>query len=95
VKARFETAYGPQLERHEIKEQRAISLSREADQLTARLWRGRIEDVLQVSRLTTQSWAVVDDLAVDFSGSVIDEGHSALPLAEKTVDVLVGNAGEG
>ncbi len=71
-----------------------ISLATETDQLAARLGRGRIKDVLQVSRLTTQTWAVVDDLAVDFSRSVIDEGHS-VPLAEKTVDVLVGNAGEG
>src|SRR6185369_14895736 len=94
VKARLEAANCPQLERHEIKEQRAISLGREADQLAARLGRGRIKDVLQVCRLTTQAWAVVDDLAVDFSRSVVDEGHS-VPLAEKTVDVLVRNAGEG
>jgi hypothetical protein len=93
VKARLEAAHCSELERHKIKEQRAISLGREADQLAARLGSSRIEDVLQVGRLTTQSWAVVDDLAVDFSGSVIDEGHS-VPLAEKTVDVLVGNAGE-
>ena len=94
MKARLKPAYRSELERHKIKEQRAISLRRETDQLAARLGRGRIKDVLQVSRLTTQTWAVVDDLAVDFSRSVIDEGHS-VPLAEKTIDVLVGDAGEG
>ena len=37
MKARLEAANCPQLERHEIKEQRAISLRRETDQLAARL----------------------------------------------------------
>src|SRR6185503_2338347 len=77
MEARLEPADRAQLERHEIKEQRAIRFSGEADELAASLRRGRVEDVLQVSRLTTQTWAVVNDLAVDFSGSVIDKGHSA------------------
>ena len=93
VEARLKSADRAQLERHEIEEQRAVRLSGEADELAPCLGRGRVEDVLQVGRLTTQAWAVVNDLAVDFSGSVIDKGHS-VPLAEKTVDVLVGNAGE-
>ena len=81
-------------ERYNFDELCSVCLGGEADQFASRLGSGRIEDVLLVGRLTTQSWAVVDDLAVDFSGSVVDEGHS-VPLAEKTVDVLVGNAGEG
>src|SRR6185369_240883 len=49
--------------------------------------------VLQVRRLTTQAWAVVNDLAVNFSGSVVNKGHGRV-LTEKTVDVLVGDTGE-
>src|SRR5262249_17280769 len=75
-------------------EQRAVGFSGKTDQFAARLRRGRIEDVLQIGRLTTQTWAVVDDLAVDFSGSVINKGHS-VPLAKETIDVLVGNTGKG
>src|SRR5881392_2129831 len=37
--------------------------------------------MLEVSRLTTESGSVVDDLAIDFSGGVIDEGHMAVTLA--------------
>ena len=77
MEARLEPADRAELEWHEVEKQRAVGLRGEADQLAARLGRGRIEDVLQVSRLTTQTWAVVNDLAVDFSGSVIDKGHSA------------------
>src|ERR1044072_1169335 len=77
VKARFESADGAELERHEVEKQRAICFRGKADQLAARLRGGGIEDVLQVRRLATQARAVVDDLAVDFSGSVVNKGHSA------------------
>ena len=76
MESRLEPAHRAKLERHEIEKQRAVGFGRKADQLAARLRRSRVEDVLQVGRLTTQSWAVVDDLAVDFSGGVIDKGHS-------------------
>jgi len=95
MKPRLETPDRAELQGHEIEKQRAVGFSCKADQLAARLGRGRVEDVLQVGRLTTQTRAVVDDLAVDFSGSVINKGHSGMPLAEKTVDVFVGDSGEG
>src|SRR6185295_12625784 len=52
--------------------------------------------MLQVRRLPAQAGPVVDNLAVDFSGSVIDEGHMALTLLslEKTVDVFIRNFSE-
>src|SRR6185437_10002489 len=76
VEARFESAHGSELERHEVEKQRAVCFRSETNQLAARLGSGGVENVLQVSRLTTQAWTVVDDLAVDFSGSVINKGHS-------------------
>ena len=50
--------------------------------------------MLEVGGLTAQTGAVVDNFAIDFSGSVIDEGHMALTLLdllEKTVDIFIGN----
>ena len=38
--------------------------------------RGRV-DVLEGGRLTPEPGPVVDDLAVDLTGSVVDEGHPA------------------
>jgi hypothetical protein len=53
VEARLEPTNSAELERHEVEKQRAVSFCRKADQLAARLWRSRVEDVLQVGRLTT------------------------------------------
>src|ERR1043166_8835839 len=76
----FEAAHGTKLERHEVEEKRAVGFRRQADQLAARLRRGRLENVLQIRCLTTQPGAVVNNLAVDFSGGVVDEGHMAITL---------------
>jgi len=76
VEARLEPTNSAELERHEVKKQRAVSFCRKTDQFAARLGSSRVEDVLQIGRLTTQTWAVVNDLAVDFSGSVVNKGHS-------------------
>src|SRR6185295_14241964 len=64
MKTCLETANCSQLERHEIKEKRAIGFRGQTDELPLCLGGRRIVDVLQVGRLTTQSGAVIDNLAV-------------------------------
>ena len=77
MKARLEPADCTQLEGHEIKKERAIRFGRKANQLASRLWCCRVENVLEIGGFATQSGSVVNDFAVDFSGSVVDESHGA------------------
>src|SRR5688572_25562130 len=97
MKSGLETTHGSQLERHKVKKQCAISLCREADQLTAGLRGSGFKDVLQIGGLAAQTRSVVNDLAVNLSGCVVDKSHKANAsfwLFEQTVDVLIGNLGE-
>src|SRR2546423_15064719 len=80
MKPSLEAADRSQLQGHEIKEQCAFSFSREADQFPFCLRGSRIVDVLQVCRLSTQSGAVVNDLAVNLSGCVVNKSHTARSL---------------
>ncbi len=80
MEAGFETADLAQGEGKKIEEKGALSLGRKADHLPFRVSGGLLVDVLQVRRLAAETRAVVDDLAVDFSRSVVDERHPALPL---------------
>src|ERR1041385_6971185 len=75
MKPSLETADCSQFQGHEIKEQRAVGFSRQADQFPFRLRGRRIVDVLQVRGLSTQSGAVVNDLAINLSGCVVDKSH--------------------
>src|SRR5688572_914100 len=77
MKSGLETTHGSQLERHKVKKQCAISLCREADQLTAGLRGSGFKDVLQIGGLAAQAWAVVNDLAVNLSGCVVNKSHKA------------------
>src|SRR5687767_7930144 len=98
MKSGLETTHGSQLERHKIEKQCAISLCREADQLTAGLRGSGFKDVLQIGGLAAQTRAVVNDLAINLSGCVVDKSHKANAflfwLLEQTVDVLIGDLGE-
>ena len=80
MKPSLEAADRSQLQGHEIKEQCAFSFSGEADQFPFCLSGSRIIDVLQVRRLSTQSGAVVNDLAINLSGCVVNESHTARSL---------------
>src|ERR1041384_437443 len=82
MKPRLEAADRPQLQGHEIKEQCAVSFSRQADQFPFCLGGSRIVNVLQVSRLSAQSGAVVNDLAINLSGCVVDKSHRARNLGQ-------------
>ena len=78
MEARLEPAHGSQFQWHEIKEERAISFSRQTYQLSLCLRRGRVVDMLKIRRLAAKSWAIVNDLAVDLSRCVVNEGHRIL-----------------
>src|SRR6059058_88366 len=100
MKPSFEAADRSQLQGHEIKEQRPLSFCREADQFPFCLRGSRIVDVLQVRRFSTQSGAVVNDLAINLSGCVVNKSHTARSLGgaalcvrEETVNFFVGNSG--
>src|SRR6185369_5606576 len=73
MKSSLESADGTQIERQKIEEQGAIRLGCETDQLSLGLRGGRIVDVLQIGCFSTQSWAVINNLAVDFARCVVDE----------------------
>ncbi len=80
MKASLEAADRPQLQGHEIKEQRSIGFGCETNQLTPGLRGGRIVDVLKIRGLAAESGAVIDDLAVDLTGRVVDQRHVARAL---------------
>src|SRR5881394_2343034 len=99
MKPSLEAADRSQLQRHEIKEQCAFSFSREADQYPFCLRGSRIIDVLQVCRLSTQSGAVVNDLAINLSGCVVNKSHTARSLGQlcvrkETVNFFISNSGK-
>ncbi len=61
----LESADGTKFEGHEVEEQRAVRLRREADEFALSFLCGRIVDVLQISRLAAKARPVIYDLAVD------------------------------
>lgn len=81
-----------ELERHKVEEESAVCFGGEADQLTSGLRRSCVKDVLKISCLTAETGTVVNDLAVDFPGCVVNKSHSS--LIEETVNVFVRDAGE-
>src|SRR5205823_194068 len=64
----------------EVEEEGAVRLGGEADELALRLRIGLVVDVLEIGGLPAKTRAVIDDLAVDLSGRVVDEGHGFLKL---------------
>ena len=57
---------------------------------------GALVDELEVRRFAAEPRAVVDDLAIDLPGHVVDKAHRGLPLSvvEEVVDVFIGDLGE-
>src|SRR5262249_4337767 len=68
VEAGLEAPDLSQREGEEVEEERPVGLGAQADQLALRLRIGLVVDVLEVGRLPAQTWAVIDDLAVDLAG---------------------------
>ena len=64
-----------QVDGQEVEEERALRLRGQRDHLAAVVLRDLAEDPLQVRRLPAQTGTVVDDLAVDLLGHVVDVGH--------------------
>src|SRR5690606_34799959 len=75
VEAHLEAAHGAEVDRQEVEEERALGLRREADHLAARLLLRLSEDPLEVGRLPAEPRTVIDDLAVELLGHVVDVAH--------------------
>jgi hypothetical protein len=85
----------PQRERQEVEEECPLGLRGQRDHLAFGLGVGLVVDVLQIGSLPAEAGPVVDDLAVDLAGRVVDETHSAAGLVvEKVVDVVIGDFGQ-
>ena len=75
MESRLKAANSAQFERHKVEKQSTVGLGRKADQLALCLRGRRIENMLEIRRLTAESRTVVNDLAVDLSRCVINESH--------------------
>src|SRR5262249_56557762 len=75
VEARLEAPDLADFEREEIEEERPVRVGRERDQTPACPGRGLLVDVLQVGGLSAEARPVVDELAVDLPGRVINKRH--------------------
>ena len=75
LELRREAGDRAEIERQKIEEQCAIGLRRERDHLALSLVRHLPVDVVQVRRLSGPARPVVDDLARDLAGRVVDERH--------------------
>ena len=83
VEARLEAADLAERQRQEVEEERSLGLRREADHLPLVLGVRALVDVLEVRRLPAETGPVIDQLAVDLAGHVVDEAHrrGSLPLS--------------
>ena len=100
MEARLEAADFAQRQRQEVEEERALGLRGQRDHLALRLGTGARVDELQIRGLPAEPGAVVDQLAVDFAGGVVDETHLlGRSIIEEFVDVgvrdLVQDRGPG
>src|SRR3954471_2089971 len=89
LEARSETRNRAQIKRQKIEKQRAIGLGGERDHLALSLLGQLRVDVLKISRLARSSGTVIDDLARDLAGAVVDDGHPYLfPIGPKSASRL-------
>ena len=72
----LETPDGAEIDRQEIEEERALGLGRQRDHLPPRAGGHLVVDVFEVGGLAAESRPVVDELAVDFTGRVVDHRHA-------------------
>src|SRR5438876_1199888 len=81
VEPGLEAADGAQVDWQEVEEQRALGLGGERDHFAARIGRHFAVNVLEVGRLAAQARAVIDELAVDLAGRVVDHRHGTRVLS--------------
>src|SRR5579862_3796452 len=75
MEPRAESADGAEIDRKKIEEERALGFGGERDQLALRRRSHFLVNVFEVGRLAAETGTVVDDLAVDLAGRVVDQGH--------------------
>src|SRR5271157_267537 len=76
MEAGFEPANTAEVEGKEIEEKSAVGFCSQGDHFPAGFPQGLIKNPLEVGGLTAQTSAVVNDLAVDFAGSEVNETHA-------------------
>src|SRR4029079_8250272 len=77
VKLYLEAAYRSEINRQKVEKQGSLGLRCERDHLPSGARRHLVVDVLEVGGLSAQSGSVVDQLAVDLAGRVVDHRHAA------------------
>jgi hypothetical protein len=75
VEPSFKAPDRAEVEREEVEEERAVSFGGKRNHLATGLRQRLVEDPVEISSLSAQAGSVVDNFAVDFSGSEIDETH--------------------
>src|SRR3990170_4914484 len=73
-----------QIERQEIEEQRTVGLGRQRHHLALSLFGQLRIDLLQVRRLSRSAGTIIDDLAGDLAGAVVDDRHCDQPIRPKS-----------
>jgi hypothetical protein len=76
MKPGFESFYRAQVEGKEIKKECAVGLGGERNHLSPRLAHRLLKDPAKVGRLAAQPCAVINNLAVYFPSSKVDETHA-------------------
>jgi hypothetical protein len=61
--------------RKKVKEEGALGLRSQRDELALLIRVRLLVHILQVCGLSAQAWTIIDDLAVNLSGSIVYKGH--------------------
>src|ERR1051325_4433385 len=75
MKARFEAAHRPQVQRKEIEKQRAVGFRGQRHHFALLVLPGVVVDPLEVRGFSAETWTVVHQLAINFARRKIDERH--------------------
>ncbi len=94
MKAGLETTDFTEGQGEKIKKQGSFCFCRQRNHLPLGVGCGLLIDKLQVGCLAAQPRTVVNDLAVDFAGCVVDKRHDPVSLAEQVVYVVVSDLGK-
>ena len=73
MKSGLKTSDLPQSQWQKVEEKGPLGLCCQRDHLPTRRWIRPVVDILEIGRLPTQTRAVIDDLAVNLFGAVVDE----------------------
>src|SRR5215475_13444976 len=75
MEARFEAAHGPQVQRKEVEEQRAVRFRGQRHHFALLVLPGVFVNPLKVGGFSAETRAVVHQLAINFARRKIDERH--------------------